>query len=881
MLLLLTVLLGVAGAPPSTQSQTAESLFLDLPFGVATVSNGDVYISQRASGVILRVLPSGHSERAAKVQEPTHLAAAPDGALVFVDAAACRIRRLAPDGAITHLVGTGRCAMAAGGPGGGSPLASRRALEIDLATIGGLAFDSTGRLYFSDETNHAVRRLDADGFVRTFAGNGFAALGGDGEAATDAYLNTPRGLAFDTEGRLYIADAANCRLRRVTTDAKIETAAGNTCAQTNSASNVPGRLSALAYDSGQNAVFVASPGTGRILRFDAGSSRLTVALGNGNRRTPDVATPLTTSIDEPSGLAIATGSLLVADPTGYRVLRLHNETIGVFAGRWPQFGDYPPALATTLLRPRGLCVDPTGQVVVVDAGAERILRIAPSGQVTPVAGARTFRGFASGDGGPALAAQIGDPRRVLCAPDGSVYLAQAGRLRVIDPQGAITTLLSTLVLSNTASALNSPDGLALDAEGNLYFSEASAHRVVRFDRTTRRATLVAGTGTQGFAGDGAAAVNARLNNPGDIAFDSQGNLYISDRGNGRVRRITPAGIIETVAGSARGFSYFDLSGELATSVGLGPVTGLAVGPNDELYFAEENRITRLLPSGRLEVVAGYLGENDQAVRRYRLEALAGIDSLAFGGDGSLYFSRSTEGRIMRLPAAGESQLPPPVIREGGVISSSGFGGAPATAPGSWIEIYGESFASTAKSWAASDFVSGQAPTVLNGLTVTVSGQPARLSFAGPNQVNAHVPETAPPGVHPLVLTHAGGASAPYLLQVNPTQPGLLTVTLNGTRYAAAVLPDGATLATPSTPARAGDIVTLYGIGFGPPPLEFTATLGGRKVPVLYAGVAPSQLGLYQFNLRIPDMPADPAAPLLIRLGAQTLAETHYLAVTTP
>ncbi len=305
MLLLLTVLLGVAGIPSSTQSQTAESLLLDLPSGVATVSNGDVYISQRASGVILRVLPSGRSERVAQVQEPTHLAAAPDGTLVFVDASACRICGLAPDGVMTHLVGTGRCATAAGGPGGGSPLASRRALQIDLATIGGLAFDSTGRLYFSDETNHAVRRVDADGFVRTFAGNGFAALGGDGEAATDAYLNTPRGLAFDTEGRLYIADAANCRIRRVTTDAKIETAAGNTCAQTNSASNVPGRLSALAYDAGQNAVYVASPGTARILRFDVGSSRLTVALGNGNRRTPDVAAPLTTSIDEPSGLAIA------------------------------------------------------------------------------------------------------------------------------------------------------------------------------------------------------------------------------------------------------------------------------------------------------------------------------------------------------------------------------------------------------------------------------------------------------------------------------------------------------------------------------------------------------------------------------------------------
>ncbi len=452
---------------------------------------------------------------------------------------------------------------------------------------------------------------------------------------------------------------------------------------------------------------------------------------------------------------------------------------------------------------------------------------------------------------------------------------------MIDPQGNINTLLNTIILSNTASAPNSPHGLAFDSEGNLYFAEAGAHRVIRLDGTTRRATLVAGSGTQGFSGDGAAAVSARLNNPGDIAFDSQGNLFIADRGNGRIRRVSPAGIIDTVAGSARGFSYFDLSGELATSVGLGPVTGLAVAPNNDLYFAEENRITRRLSSGRLEVIAGYLGEDDQAVRRYRLEALDGIDSLVFDRDGSLYFSLSSGGRILRLPAAGETSLPPPVVREGGVISSSGFGGAPVTAPGSWIEIYGESFASAAKSWAASDFVSGQAPTVLNGLTVTLAGLPASLSFVGPNQVNAYVPATVLPGVHTLVLTHAGGASAPYSVQVNATQPGLLTVTLNGTRYAAAVLPDGATLATPSTPAHAGDIVTLYGIGFGPPPLEFTATLGGRTAPVLYAGVAPGQLGLYQFNLRIPEMPADPAAPLLIRLDAQPLAETHYLAVTTP
>ena len=235
--------------------------------------------------------------------------------------------------------------------------------------------------------------------------------------------------------------------------------------------------------------------------------------------------------------------------------------------------------------------------------------------------------------------------------------------------------------------------------------------------------MIAGTGTAGFRGDGGAATEARLNSPGDLAFDSTGNLLIADRGNNRIRRVSPEGTIQTIAGSSGSFSYVDISGELATDVGLGPIDGLAVDSQDNIYISEYSRISVIDKQGRIYIVTGLVSEDDDGVRSYIDGPLNGCDGLAVDSDGRLYFSVREDGRVMVAV--------PKSLNEGAVISHTNFGGFPSVAPGTWMEIYGSDLAGTSRQWAYSDFVGGTAPTSLDGVRVVIGGQDAFVAYISP------------------------------------------------------------------------------------------------------------------------------------------------------
>lgn len=176
----------------------------------------------------------------------------------------------------------------------------------------------------------------------------------------------------------------------------------------------------------------------------------------------------------------------------------------------------------------------------------------------------------------------------------------------------------------------------------------------------------------------------------------------------------------------------------------------------------------------------------------------------------------------------------PVITPGGVLSASAFGGFTSVAPGSWIEIYGDNlFAGPAQGWTLSQFTDGVAPTSVAGVTVSVGGTAAFIDFVSVNQVNALIPSNAPAGASSLRLTNANGTSDSYPIYINATEPGVLapsTFTVNGKQYIGALFSDGTTFVlpanaipgVPSRPARAGDVLTIYGVGFGPVSGGFTA-----------------------------------------------------------
>jgi len=242
-----------------------------------------------------------------------------------------------------------------------------------------------------------------------------------------------------------------------------------------------------------------------------------------------------------------------------------------------------------------------------------------------------------------------------------------------------------------------------------------------------------------------------------------------------------------------------------------------------------------------------------------------------------------------------------------VISASSFGAFSAVAPGTWMEIYGTNLANVvSQTWDGADFNGNAAPTALASTTVTIGGLSAFIDFVSPLQVNALSPSNTAIGPQPVVVTTPGGTSAPFTPTVNATEAGLDAPTsfnIAGVQYAVAmfadgsfVLPTDAVAGVTSRPAKPGDEIVLYGIGFGPvtPNLlagqlveqantlasSFSVSVGGVPVTsVPYFGLAPSYTGLYQFNIVVPANAGSGAVPLTFMVGGVAGTQTLSLALT--
>jgi uncharacterized protein (TIGR03437 family) len=253
--------------------------------------------------------------------------------------------------------------------------------------------------------------------------------------------------------------------------------------------------------------------------------------------------------------------------------------------------------------------------------------------------------------------------------------------------------------------------------------------------------------------------------------------------------------------------------------------------------------------------------------------------------------------------------PTPVISPSGVITAGNYGAFQAIAPATWIEIYGVNLATNLDStrqqtWASGDFNGNQAPSKLGGTSVTVGGKPAFVDFISPLQVNVQVPSGIAAGAQPVVVTTAGGSSLPYIVTVKTLEPGLLAppaFILKGAQNVVALFANTLTYVLPvnvpgavSARARAGDTITLYGIGFGTVTPDIPAGqiatqtnalqsalqvfFGGIPATVSYAGFAPGYVGLYQFNVLVPSVAASDSVPLTFTLGGAPGPQNLVIAI---
>jgi uncharacterized protein (TIGR03437 family) len=274
-----------------------------------------------------------------------------------------------------------------------------------------------------------------------------------------------------------------------------------------------------------------------------------------------------------------------------------------------------------------------------------------------------------------------------------------------------------------------------------------------------------------------------------------------------------------------------------------------------------------------------------------------------GPTGVVYFVDVGNKRVRALIPAAYGQ--PPSITRGGVVSASAFGEFTSIAPGDWIEIYGANLALGTNTWSGANFNGTTAPTMFNGTSVTIGNVPAFVEYADPGHINVQAASNIAPGQQQLIVTTNAGASAPYTVTVNATEPGLLapaSFILGGSKYVAALFSDGATYVLPpgaipglpSRRAQPGDVVTLYGVGFGPVTPAIPAgqvaqqanslTNGmqvffeGTAAAMPYAGLAPGAVGLYQFNVVVPNVPASDTTLLTFTLGGTPGTQNLFIAI---
>lgn len=566
-------------------------------------------------------------------------------------------------------------------------------------------------------------------------------------------------------------------------------------------------------------------------------------------------------------------------------------------------GDNGQAIVAMLNNPAAVTLDTAGDFFIADKFNHTIRKVALDGTITTVAG--TGQQGYSGDGGLATNAQLFRPNAIALDSSGNLYIADQFNnvIRKVSVSGIITTVAGSVqgYCGDGGPAidacLNGPVDVAIDAAGNLYIAEFGNNDVRKVD-TNGIITTIAGNHTQGYSGDGGPATAAELNGPGCVTLSPTGDIFVCDQGNERIRKVS-GGIITTFAGN--GTAGYSGDGGPATSAQLSGPGCARLDRSRNLYIADgvNERFREVLVDGTIVTVAGngtgiFSGDGGPALN-------AGFNPTGFtiSTSDSIYFADRSNNRVRLLTPA----LQPPSIGAGGVVSASAFGEFTTISPGSWIEIYGANLAVDTRGWTGADFTGINAPISLDGTSVTIGGESAFVDFISPGQVNVLVPSDVPTGEQQLIVTTPYGPSAAYDITVNTVEPGLLApanFSIGGTQYVVALfadysyaLPTGAINGLASRPAKPGDTIVLYGIGFGPvsPAIPagqlvqqanslafgFEISIGGVQCQIQYDGLAPNYTGLYQFNIVVPDVAAG-NQPLTFTVDGVNGTQTLYVAV---
>ncbi|MGE0885897.1 MAG: BACON domain-containing carbohydrate-binding protein [Blastocatellales bacterium] len=836
---------------------------------VCDFSNHRVRKINAADGMISTVAGTGSAGfngdgqpgRQAALASPINVAFDADGNMIIADSGNNRIRKVnASDGQINTIVGTG----SSGFSGDGGP-----ANQARIVSPAGVIFDGEGNLYFADRGNSRVRKVAAGTeIITTIAGVGLPGFNGDGLAALASRLNVPNTIAIDQAGNVYIGDRENLRVRRIVYASAMDTipptiainqpisipdnpgqngftgltgtatdnvgvflvrwsndrgGSGVAAGTSNwSISNIPlqngpNNLTVTAWDANGNASSAKA-----LINFNP-SQIITTLAGNGlTGDSGDGGSAIGARLFAPTGIAAdAMGNLYIADSENHRVRKVTPAGLILpFAGngKLGSSGDGGPAIAATMNRPQGVTVDSSGNVYISDTGNQRIRKVDTNGVITTVAG--NGQGGFSGDGGQATEASLNLPFQVAVDSTGNLYIADGFNRRVrkvTANTGIISTFAGDGRIGNsgnggpaTQAQFLLPYGVAVENSGVVYILDAFDNRVRRVGTDGVISNYV-GTGDFGYSGDGGPATDAEIDPLSFIRLDPSGNLYIADRFNHAIRKVTAAtGIITTLVGN--GVSGFSGDGSIPQNAQISSPFDVAFDQTGNMYVADtgNQRIRRVFTPATLKTVANV------SAASFLGEVLS--SELIAAGFGSNLATVTQIATTVPLPTAlGDTTVK---VRDAAGIERL-----------------------------------------------------APLFFVSSGQVNFLVPGGTANGAATVTVTGGDGIASTGIIQIASVAPGLFSANSDGQGVAAAVVfrlrangeqvyepvsrfdtATGRYVAVPIDLGPEGDQVFLIPFGTG---LRFrnslmtaSAMVGGETAELLFVGAQGGFIGLDQANIRL-------------------------------
>ena len=686
-LLVLLALFLIAPSLSFAKGEPATETEISLVDGITLDKKGNIYISRRDHNTIDRIDKNGMLTRfagtgtagysgdggpalEATLKIPAGLLADDKGNIYIADRENHVVRKVSTKGIITTIAGNGTAGFS--GDGG-------QAVKASLNFPSGLAFDSKGNLYISDRSNNRIRVINSKGIISTYAGNGEEGYGGDSGPALNARIDRPFGLAIDNEDNLYIADRRNNRIRKVNPSGIITTAAGDG-GFFYMGDNGPAYRASIAGPTG-----VAVDNKGNLYIADRNNNRIRVVNKQGMIRTVagtgqqhyngEAELARDTNLYLPFGLTVDDkGRLLVIDRSHYRIRRVDpmKGNIETLAGngRKKFAGDGGPATGANLNFPHGIAVDKKGNVIFSDKGHYRIRKISPEGVIQTIAG-NGERGNV-GNGVPAMQASLFSVQSLILNSKEEVYFVSPSgfinMIRYIDEKGFIRTFVETadkeylaslgsdksqgLSMKSKIAMVTQFSDIVFDKDDNIFAADRINHQIRKID-PQGNVTTIAGTGESDFTGDGGPAAKATFRDPRTLAMDKEGNLYVGDTANNRIRKIDTKGIVTTIAGNGDHKDSGD--GGPALEAGIRSMDAIAISPDGELYIVGFNthRIRKITKDGKIVPVAGkgyqgYFGDGGPATKAMLKQPAA----IAFDSKGNMFISDMGNNRIRKVDSEG-------------------------------------------------------------------------------------------------------------------------------------------------------------------------------------------------------------------------------------